>query len=239
VSTATITADPLVVRGVVFGLYARLLAEDVEPLASDVGVDELRAALEAAGETEALAMLEPLDRIDHADAGALSGRWVRLFDQGRVSPHETSYIPVGVGGHTPVLADTAGFYRALGVKLEGQRPDHVVGQLEFASLTCLAEAHHRAEGRDDVADTCAQVMWTFLRDHLGCWLDRFAAKLLAADPAGPWGPVVASADRFVVSECQRRGVRPAQPHNLFVSEPGLGVDDSLEDEMPDCSTGGF
>jgi nitrate reductase assembly molybdenum cofactor insertion protein NarJ len=238
-SAATITADPLVVRGVTFGLYARLLDEDVDPLASGVGVEELAAALEALGETEALAWLEPLSRLEPADTTELKGRWVRLFDQGRVSPHETSYIPVGVGGHTPVLADTAGFYKALGMKLRGQRPDHVVGQLEFASLACLAEAHHRAEGRDDVADTCAEVMWTFLRDHLGCWLDRFAARLIEADPQGRFGPVVASADRFVVSECRRRGVRPAQPHNLFVSEPGMGIDDSLEDDMPDCNTGNF
>lgn len=238
-SAATITADPLVVRGVAFGLYARLLAEDVGPLASGVGVEELGAALDALGDAEALAPLAELEGRDLSDASVLSGRWVRLFDQGRVSPHETSYIPVGVGGHTPVLADTAGFYRALGVKLENQRPDHVVGQLEFASLACLAEAHHRAEGRDDVADTCAEVMWVFLRDHLGCWLDRFAARLLAADPDSPWGPIVASADWFVTHECARRGVNPAKPRNLFVSQPGTSLEDSLEDEVPDCSTGNF
>ena len=238
-SAPTITAEPLVVRGVAFGLYARLLAEDVEPLAGGVGLLELQAALESLGDTEALAPLAALEGRDFGDVSELSGRWVRLFDQGRVSPHETSYIPIGVGGHTGVLADTAGFYRALGVKISGERPDHVVGQLEFASLVCLAEAHHRAEGRDAVADTCAEVMWGFLRAHLGCWLDRFATKLAISDPEGPWGPVVASADRFVMHECARRGVNPAKPHNLFVSEPGMSIDDSLEDEVPDCSTGGF
>jgi TorA maturation chaperone TorD len=238
-SAATITADPLVVRGVTFGLYARLLAEDVDPIVSGVGVEELAAALDALGETEALVALEPLGRMESLDASELKGRWVRLFDQGRVSPHETSYIPVGAGGHTGVLADTAGFYKALGMKPTGQRPDHVVGQLEFASLACLAEAHNRAEGRDDVADTCAEVMWTFLRDHLGCWLDRFAAKLLVSDPEGPWGHVVASADVFVAHECALRGVRPGKPRNLFVAEPGLSLDDALDDEVPDCNTGNF
>lgn len=229
-----ITAEPAVARGAAFGLIARLLGEDVTPLADLTGLEELGPALDQAGSPDAGGALSRLSRLGTLDPRALGRRRVRLFDQGRVSPHETSYVPVGAGGHTSVLADIAGFYRAFGMKVTGERPDHVMAELEFASLATLAEHHHRSEGRIDAADNCAEALASFLGEHLGCWLERLAARLVSVDPEGPYGAVVEVAARFVSDECRRRGVVPMRPSGLFLTAQGPMGDEAADDELPTC-----
>lgn len=234
-TTDVAVADPLVVRGAAFGLFARLLGEDPAPLASGAGLTELRFALEALGETEALTQLDAVPDIDPDDERSIGRVWVRLFDQGKVPPHETSYLPVGLGGHTSTLADVAGFYKAFGMKVHGERSDHVVAQLEFASLVTLLEANHRNQGNDDGAAVCADAAAKFLREHLGCWLDRFSAKLVAIDPDGPYGPIVAAMTTFVANECGRREVTPLYSGGLFVTAEDVGIHADLDSELPSCT----
>ena len=59
---------------------------------------------------------------------------MRWFDLGRVAPYEGSNVATTVGGITPRLADVAGFYRAFGLTVIGDRPDHVVAQLALAGI---------------------------------------------------------------------------------------------------------
>lgn len=233
-TTDVAVADPLVVRGAAFGLFARLFGEDPAPLASGAGLAELRFALEALDETEALAQLDAVPAIDPDDERGIGRIWVRLFDQGKVSPHETSYLPVGLGGHTSTLADVAGFYKAFGMKVHGQRPDHVVAQLEFASMVTLLEAHHRDQGDDEGAEVCADAAAKFLREHLGSWLDRFSAKLVTTDSDGPYAPIATATATFVASECRRRDVTPLYSGGLFVTAESVGIDTDLEANVPEC-----
>jgi DMSO reductase family type II enzyme chaperone len=107
------------------------------------------------------------------------------------------------------MADVAGFYRAFGVEVApgGERPDHVAAELEFMHLLAVKELIARGEdGSVEHAEICHDAARAFLRDHLGRWAGRLAARLeeTGADPA-----YVAAGrllDRFVVLDATRFGV---------------------------------
>ncbi|MCZ7534954.1 MAG: molecular chaperone TorD family protein [Acidimicrobiia bacterium] len=206
--SAVAPAEPLVVRGVAFGLFARLLGPEGEPIAEGPELHELREVLTGLGDDEAVAHLDRLESLGPFDAEAVAGRHSRLFDQGRVSPYELSHIRLGPGGHTARLADVSGFYRAFGFRVQAERPDHVVAELEFAAFLSLSEAQARRDGNADGAEVCATAMRSFLRDHLCGWLDTLAEKLHGLDPFGPHSPVAAAASCFIDAEASRLGVEP-------------------------------
>lgn len=232
--TAPPTAlDLLAARGVTFALFARLLGEDPAPLVDGTTFDQLATYLEVLGEARALDRLGMLESVPPRTTDELRRQWVRWFDQGRVAPYECSNKPATVGGHTAPLADIAGFYRALDMRVSGDRPDHVVAELEFASLATLVEAQALADGRDEDATAAAEIARTFLRDHLGVWLDGWAVRVLAIEPAVPWGPIAASAATFVASEAARRNVIPVRAVAIFEGTPP-----DLPEEPDDLECGG-
>ncbi len=219
----------LAARGVAFSLVARLLGSDPGPLVDGSTLDELDATLDLLGCEAARSHLARLADIPAREPQALERAWVRWFDQGRVAPYECSNRTTTVAGHTGPLADVAGFYRAMGMKVTGDRPDHVVAELEFASLVALAEAQARRDGEDERAEACAQLARTFVRDHLGVWIEAWALRVLAIEPALPWGPVAAAAASLVAAEAARRNVIPVQTPAAFpAADFGLGEEDALE-----------
>lgn len=198
--TETSVDDPIA-RAAAFGLLAAMLGPRIDAW-SPTEVDALATAATRLGTdlTEGLRALAP-DRADeHAD------RHSHLFAQVRVAPYESSYVKAGAGGHTGRLADIAGFYRAFGFEVRGERPDHVVAELEFASHLAIGVAHARTTGDAEAVEVYEHAWRTFVRDHLGGWLDRFAARLEAIDPGGPFAPVVRAAARLVAGEAARLGV---------------------------------
>jgi TorA maturation chaperone TorD len=140
---------------------------------------------------------------------------------GRIGPYECSNTLVSAGGHTAPLADIAGFYRAFGVKIQGDRPDHMVAELEFFSLVTVAEAAARSTGADDQAEVAASAARSFLRDHLGRWLDAFATRVLEVDPPLVWGPIAAAAASMVRSETRRRNVIVVEDARSFLHDEDL------------------
>lgn len=205
---AVAAAEPLVVRGVAYGLLARLLGPDGEPLAGGPELGELREVLAALGDDTAVEHLDELSGLGPFDAETVAARQSRLFDQGRCSPYEMSHVRLGPGGHTARLADVSGFYKAFGFRVAGERADHVCAELEFAAFLALSEAQARRDGNDDGAGVCASAMESFLRDHLGGWLGTLAGKLAEIDPYGPHAPVARAAAAFVEAEAERLGVEP-------------------------------
>jgi TorA maturation chaperone TorD len=161
----------------------------------------------------------------------LAGRWVRWFDLGRVAPYEGSNVPTTVGGITPRLADIAGFYRAFGMVVTGDRPDHVVAQLEFLAVTLLAEAEATEDGDPERADIAARATRSFLRDHIGAWIDAWAARVEAIDELSPWFPYAAIAADLVRSEAANRNVIPLRESAALQADAGVA---SAEDAIITC-----
>jgi nitrate reductase assembly molybdenum cofactor insertion protein NarJ len=212
----------LMARASVFATLARLLGPDTSALASVDALDELRGALAGSGASRCVTLL---DRVRAAgsdapvdDPAVLAGRWVRWFEHGRIPPYEGSNVASNVGGVTPRLSDIAGFYRSLGVRVRGERPDHVVAEFEFMALLLAREAG-ALEGDDrEAAALCGDVARAFLRDHIGTWLEAWAARVGEQPDLAPWAPVAAVAAAFVQSEARRRNVVPLRSATVLADQ---------------------
>jgi len=238
VATVTPTAPALPVltgRAVAYELLAKMLGSDPAALVDAALLADLRAALAQSGDDRALDRL-PVVVDEAVDLDALRRRWVRWFDQGRVAPYECSHTPASAGGHTPRLADIAGFYRAFGVRVVGDRPDHVVAELEFLSVTSIGEAAARATDRQEPASVCADATRSFLRDHAGRWLDAWAARVGAVDELAPWAPFAAAAAELVARDALDRNVVPVRTYAVLPDDAGLMPE---EDTLPECGGDAF
>lgn len=223
------STDLVTRRGAVFALVAGLLASESESIAASPELTSLRTLLEELDETvaaEALASITDADLPGHT--------WSALFEQGRVPPYEMSYLRPGLGGHTARMADVSGFYRAFGFRVAHDRPDHVVAELEFAALVTLGEADARERGDEEGAGIFADAAASFLRDHLGGWLDLLAERIDARDAHGPYGPLVRCAALHVERECERRDVVPNRIERIDVNPFAPAVED--QDRLPQCGS---
>lgn len=175
---------------------------------------ELREALRRLDtDAETLSAIERLQislrQIDQED---LARSYESTFEASgglRCSPNETAHT-ADTPQHAMVknfeLADIAGFYRAFGVEVEPgtERPDHIGAQLEFMHLLAVKEiVAEQAGGSDEQAQICRDAQRAFLRDHLGRWSGRLAARLdTTAD--GPFYPAAGKLlDRFVFLDAER------------------------------------
>lgn len=226
------TPDPLVTRAVALGLMARLFDPDATRVMSDLRTGEAQRALELLGIDAGARVLGALDAgtLDDASVAASAVHW---FDHGRVPPYEYSNVGRSAGGHTAGLADVSGFYRAFGVEVRTDRVDHLASELEFLSLVLLRESEALQRGLTDEADVCAGAARAFLRDHVGRWIDAWAARIGEADPDGPWGPLGAVAARLVAAEARHRNVLPLHTPAAFEAGGGGVVDD----EEASCDRG--
>jgi len=119
------------------------------------------------------------------------------------------------------LADIAGFYRAFGLQVGGEvreRPDHIAVELDFMHVVALKEAYALDRGLTEQAEVCLDAQRAFLRDHLARWIAPFAeavSRLEAVVPGAP-GPeslyprLARLAQRFVLADAERLGIRPEE-----------------------------
>lgn len=105
-------------------------------------------------------------------------------------PYESGYLGDNVFRQAHVMADVGGFYRAFGLRAgrrEPERVDHVTTELEFMRVLtrkeALARVHH---GRPQV-DICRRAQRRFWREHLGVWLNTFAALVAGRVERGFYG----------------------------------------------------
>jgi TorA maturation chaperone TorD len=104
-----------------------------------------------------------------------SGCYRMLFDGSIVCPvNEAGYIRRDKGA---IIGDICGFYRAFGwttVDKTGERPDHLLVELEFAAMLLVMIA--RAESKDQRKLT-ESALADFTRHHLSDWLPAFSRQL--------------------------------------------------------------
>ncbi len=93
-------------------------------------------------------------------------------------PYETAFSAGHVFQQTQHQADVAGFYRAFGVVPQGDRPDHLAVELEFAYLLALKEAQARADGNRSGWQTTRAAHRAFMREHLGRWSRLVAGRIV-------------------------------------------------------------
>lgn len=171
VAAAAQEGEALLLSARIFALCSRLMCEDaaeadLEPIAA-----ELREALSRAGRE---------DLAEEVQTAGIS-RASRVL-RGDISPYETGYEPRpgAPGGKTFQLADIAGFYRAFGFEVKGERPDHIVPELEFMALLLAKEAYATLSGEDAGAEVCRKARESFLSEHLLVWLPQLGQKLAAS-----------------------------------------------------------
>lgn len=224
-------------RAAAYALLARSLDREVEALCDRRTRSTLETALRRAQEADALlvlgpgVVLDPTDPLDRVELEQLRGRWIRWFDLGRVPPYEGSNSTMTSGGVTPRLADIAGFYRAFGLAVVADRPDHVIAQLEFLAYALTAEAEAIEDGDDDHADRAAAAVRTFVRDHVGGWLDVWSARVHQIRELSPWFGVIAAATALVASEARLRNVVPITSAGPIDADAGVPADD---EPLLDC-----
>lgn len=129
-----------------------------------------------------LTLQEALDevhqRVKELDRDEWNDEYWRLFDTTQAcSLNQASYIRRDKG---TILGDVCGFYNAFGFKgniASGERPDHLLCQLEFTSmLLAMAAQAEDDEHRKVVTDALTQ----FTQLHMQDWLPSVCHQLVEA-----------------------------------------------------------
>ncbi len=165
----------LLIRAHAVGLCAELLAGAGDPAR---GVKELMDALRGFD----------VEAVDLEGVAAAA----KVIETGAVPAYETSYEASrgAPGGMTFQMADIAGFYRAFGFEVSGERPDHLVPELEFLALLLVKEGYARMSGEVEGAELCAAARAKFMVEHLGAWLPSLVERTREAQGGEPLARIV-------------------------------------------------
>ncbi len=172
---------------------------------ADAGPERLAQTLEELGWNEAAAHARRAAALSADDPGALRLDHSRIFDRSVPPPYETSYTS---GGSVAEVADVAGFYRAFGVAIQGDKPDHAAAELEYLSFMLVKEAHAAAKGDNERAGLCASARAQFVRHHAGGWLSMFAERICEASGESACYHLVRAAAASVAADARELGVQP-------------------------------
>ncbi|MDP2950488.1 MAG: molecular chaperone TorD family protein [Chloroflexota bacterium] len=231
-------------RAGVYGLLARAFLYRAE------GSDDLLTAAELAeGLRQSLDLLpvtEGLRREATSLGRALEGKGDRdlaaalgLLSHAHTAtglPYETEYTVTDVFLKAHQLADVAGFYRAFGLEVGGERherPDHLAVELEFMYFLALKEAHACRSGHAEGAEICIDAQKKFLQDHLGRWLNVFQEQLRLSGAGRIYRALVRLAGRYVSWDARRLGARPRRVR----AAAKVAVKPTLDASCPAASAG--
>lgn len=196
--TATATAslaENLLLRARGVGLCAHLLGDRMRPEAVDAANEELRDVLAALHLDDVIPLLDSLGKDAVADS-------MKTLARGEISPYEGGYEAGAgaAGGVTFRLADISGFYRAFGFEVSGDRPDHIVPELEFVALLCAKEAYARLAGEEEGARVCGEARRKFLTEHLCEWLPEFSQRISERGPHPALETLTTIIDRLTAAD---------------------------------------
>lgn len=187
----TDAVSALLRAGRAYALCARLCSPQALEALQDGAVGELTSIVGDLGLGEAVTSLQRLID-DPPDADAVRSAYTRIFVRAEVPPYETSQGDGAgsAGGKMQQMADLAGFYKAFGFEVSGERPDHIAPQLEFLALTCVKEGYAGLSDDDKGATVCRDARRAFLADHVGAWLPGYHERLGTEDRSGLFCSVV-------------------------------------------------
>jgi len=221
----------------VFSLAFRYPSAEIATFFGDSEVPEALVRLSAQGGDAVIGELAAYLRSAEfrAEVAQLESAYHALFHlEGGVPLYESAYRGAHEFQWAETLADVNGFYRAFGLELVGERPDHLSAELEFMHVLALKEGRARAEVGAVAWREHLQVTWeaerAFLRDHLAVWVPAFARELtrraaeVGASIGSFYGRMSAWLERFLQSECARFGVSPSA---TAVSPAWPEVEDAL------------
>ena len=78
------------------------------------------------------------------------------------------------------------------------------------------------------ADVCGDVLRTFLRDHVGTWLDGWAARIAEIEELAAWLPHARLAAALVAAEAAHRNVVPARSEVVHPGARDVAPDTEAE-----------
>ena len=195
-------------------------------------LEEIRALARGLLAREELAegIAEPLAELLAAvDGCGLPEEFGALFDGATPCPPYGGSYEADPFRHARQMSDVAGFYRAFGAEVSGERPDHAGTELEFLAFLVAKRLAALAAGAEEAAEVCRRAEDTFLLDHLGRWFPTLC-RGVAAETASPYYTALARLGcRVVGAELAHRGLRP---------EPlGKRVRFTVEGDAVECGDG--
>ena len=181
--------------------------------------------------TDGSPLAGPLDtlcgELQSCDDAGLENQYIEVFGHTLstdCSPYESEYGQAHVFQKTHTLADLSTFYQAFGVSLNPElkdRLDHISVEMEFMHLLTLKEAYARGNGHgEDKALLCLQAQETFLANHLGTWIKRFADRVARKTGGfGVYGVLAGLLDAYMDAEFLRFRLDPETSSRSQPMEP--------------------
>lgn len=195
-----------------------------------------REAASSFGEHIETAVSQLAERVAATDDEAIERAHTAAFTMttSEICPtHETAYTAKHLFQVTEQMADVAGFYRAFGVDAQGERPDSLAMELEFAYLLALKEAYAIEHHGPAKVALCRKAERAFLHDHLGRWAGVVAARMIALGTDGVIGATGELLEGFLALE--QRHLRSGAPAPL--PEKPYRPDEDVDDRDAPCMAG--
>ncbi len=162
-----------------------------------------------------------------------SDEYWRLFDGAQFCPlNQASYIRRDKGA---ILGDLAGFYNAFGWQHNpnnGERPDHLLSQLEFAGMLLAMEATAASDERREIVN---EALAQFSRVHMSDWLPSVCNQLHAATSL-PYFELVSRWLWSLWETLAKLNSWPSDQPSPSILSPRLDPEDPYECGAPDVVT---
>ncbi len=167
------------------------------------------------------------------DLDAWSDEHWRLFDGAQACPiNQASYIRRDKG---TILGDVAGFYAAFGWKSNpsnGERPDHLVTQLEFVAwLLAMAAQAEEIQERQVVQEALGE----FAKLHMHDWIPSVSLQLLESTRLKYFGAVGQWLTTFWLNLALQHNW-PVESVEQSIHIPSIDPEDPYECGAPDLVT---
>jgi DMSO reductase family type II enzyme chaperone len=185
------------------------------------------AAAELVSEEVSAATAEAVAALRARERTVLAAEYRRSFTLS-ASPdcplNEAAYSAKHVYQEVQELADVAGFYRAFGLEIAGDRPDGLAAELEFASLLALKEAAARQRRLKPEAGVCVEGSRLFLHEHLGRWAENIGRRIALTAPGTAYADLGLLLAAFAPADVEALQAGPIAPYQE-VPQPREEPDD--------------
>ena len=154
-----------------------------------------------------------------AETARWSDEYHRLFEGMMLCPpNQTAYVRRDKGA---IIGDACGFYEAFSFRPThgiGEKPDHIVSQLEFAGVLLIMR--HGAD-TPERRDTVARALSDFAEAHPGEWIEAFAARLESVTELALYGAAARALRELWSALAEQHGLRnePAGAQMVAAEEP--------------------